>query len=63
LKHIYIILLLYKNLKVLECSWDELNKYIDKHTGNLDQLIKEHNRYLANIIQKGLLAPSEVYIN
>jgi len=44
----------------LECSWDELNKYMDKHTGNLDQLIKEHNRYLANIIQKGLLAPSEV---
>ncbi|ORX79680.1 Spc97/Spc98, partial [Anaeromyces robustus] len=48
--------------EVLECSWDELNKYIDKHTGNLDQLIKEHNRYLANIIQKGLLAPSEVNI-
>ncbi|ORX56573.1 hypothetical protein BCR36DRAFT_367541 [Piromyces finnis] len=48
--------------EVLECSWDELNKYIDKHTGNLDQLIKEHNRYLANIIQKGLLAPSEKLI-
>jgi len=48
--------------EVLECSWDVLNKYMDKHTGNLDQLIKEHNRYLANIIQKGLLAPSEKLI-
>ncbi|KAI9342003.1 Spc98 family-domain-containing protein [Obelidium mucronatum] len=34
--------------EVLECSWNELNVYLDKRTGDLDQLIGAHN--------KGLLA-------
>ncbi|KAJ3354691.1 Gamma-tubulin complex component 3 [Entophlyctis luteolus] len=42
--------------EVLENSWDELNVYISKRTGDLDQLIGAHNKYLNNITSRGLLA-------
>ncbi|KAJ3010986.1 UNVERIFIED_CONTAM: Gamma-tubulin complex component 3 [Siphonaria sp. JEL0065] len=42
--------------EVLECSWNELNAYLEKRTGDLDQLIGAHNKYLNNITSRGLLA-------
>ncbi|KAJ3015243.1 UNVERIFIED_CONTAM: Gamma-tubulin complex component 3, partial [Siphonaria sp. JEL0065] len=42
--------------EVLECSWNELNTYLEKRTGDLDQLIGAHNKYLNNITSRGLLA-------
>ncbi|KAJ3235513.1 Gamma-tubulin complex component 3 [Chytriomyces hyalinus] len=42
--------------EVLECSWTELNSYLVKRTGDLDQLIGAHNKYLNNITSRGLLA-------
>ncbi|KAJ3115120.1 Gamma-tubulin complex component 3 [Physocladia obscura] len=42
--------------EVLECSWNELNAYLSRKTGDLDQLIGAHNKYLNNITSRGLLA-------
>ncbi|ORY38840.1 hypothetical protein BCR33DRAFT_421940 [Rhizoclosmatium globosum] len=44
--------------EVLESSWNELNEYLGKRTGDLDQLIGAHNKYLNNITSRGLLAAS-----
>ncbi|KAG5462514.1 MAG: LOW QUALITY PROTEIN: Spc98 family-domain-containing protein [Olpidium bornovanus] len=40
---------------VLECSWDELARYVEQRRGDLDDLIAAHNTYLDNILKKALL--------
>ncbi|KAI9172390.1 Spindle pole body component alp6 [Paramyrothecium foliicola] len=41
--------------EVVESSWDELQKRIQKEDCTLDDLIKAHTRYLNDITHKGLL--------
>ncbi|KAI8622527.1 Spc98 family-domain-containing protein [Chytriomyces sp. MP71] len=54
--HFVFQLQYYILFEVLECSWNELNAYVTKRTGDLDQLIGAHNKYLNNITSRGLLA-------
>ncbi|KAI9138608.1 Spc98 family-domain-containing protein [Paraphysoderma sedebokerense] len=42
--------------EVLECSWAELLKQIQESATDLDMLIGAHNKYLNNIISRGLLS-------
>ncbi|RKP25210.1 Spc98 family-domain-containing protein [Syncephalis pseudoplumigaleata] len=44
--------------EVLECSWEELHKFIREKADDLDLLIQAHDRYLLNITNKALLAVS-----
>ncbi|KAI8049629.1 Spc98 family-domain-containing protein [Syncephalis plumigaleata] len=44
--------------EVLECSWEELHKFIKEKADDLDLLIQAHDRYLTNITNKALLAVS-----
>lgn len=43
--------------EVIESSWGELQKRIQKDDCTLDDLIKAHERYLNDITHKGLLGP------
>ena len=43
--------------EVIESSWGELQKRIQKEDCTLDDLIKAHTRYLTDITHKGLLGP------
>lgn len=43
--------------EVIESSWGELQKRIQKEDCTLDDLIKAHTRYLNDITHKGLLGP------
>src|SRR5262245_10913741 len=45
----------YLLFEVVECSWDELVRTIDKKSGDLDSLIEAHNQYLNDITTKGFL--------
>lgn len=42
------------NLKVLECSWDELLKKV-REAEDLDNIIEAHQQFLASIITRSLL--------
>ncbi|KAI9592455.1 Spc98 family-domain-containing protein [Syncephalis fuscata] len=44
--------------EVLECSWEELQKFIKEKADDLDLLIQAHDRYLSNITNKALLTVS-----
>ncbi|RKO91941.1 gamma-tubulin complex component protein, partial [Blyttiomyces helicus] len=48
--------------EVLECSWDELMTQINKRTGDLDQLISTHNRYLNSITNRCLFLTSTTQV-
>ena len=45
----------YLLFEVLECSWSELTSFLESKTGDLDQLIGAHNKFLNNVIGRGLL--------
>lgn len=45
--------------EVIESSWGELQKRIQKEDCTLDDLIKAHERYLNDITHKGLLGPKK----
>jgi gamma-tubulin complex component 3 len=45
-------------MQVIECSWDKLVNNTKDQSNDLDQFIEEHNNYLRNIIEKGLLKTS-----
>jgi gamma-tubulin complex component 3 len=43
------------HLEVIDCSWEELEKFATKKQGDLDSLIDEHRIYLTRLVNKGLL--------
>ena len=45
--------------EVIESSWGELQKRIQKEECTLDDLIEAHTRYLTDITHKGLLGPKQ----
>lgn len=45
----------YCNLEVIECSWQELVRFVDKKEGDLDALIETHRAYLDRMVKKVLL--------
>lgn len=45
----------YSYLEVVECSWQELNTFIQKKEGDLDALIENHRAYLDRMVKKILL--------
>ncbi|KAH7326286.1 Spc98 family-domain-containing protein [Stachybotrys elegans] len=49
--------------EVIESSWSELQKHIQKEDCTLDDIIKAHTRYLEDITHKGLLGAKRPYGN
>ncbi|KAJ3331503.1 hypothetical protein HDU76_003008 [Blyttiomyces sp. JEL0837] len=49
----------YLLFEVIEHAWSELVTFCKKRTGDLDQLIAAHNKYLNSITSRGLLASSQ----
>ena len=51
--------------EVIECSWEELSTHLSQNSGDLDQLIHAHNRYLNGIVTKALLVatPNQIPIS
>ncbi|KAI0638044.1 gamma-tubulin complex DGRIP91/SPC98 component [Trametes polyzona] len=45
----------YCNLEVIECSWQDLTRFIEKKEGDLDALIENHRAYLDRMVKKVLL--------
>ena len=42
--------------KVLECSWDKLETFIEHESVDLDSIIAAHTKYLSEITEKGFLS-------
>ncbi|EAL65442.1 spindle pole body component 98 [Dictyostelium discoideum AX4] len=49
----------YLMFEVLECSWKNLEKFIDQEATDLDQLIEAHHQYLQDICNKMFLSNSD----
>ncbi|GAA5965313.1 hypothetical protein JCM3765_007161 [Sporobolomyces pararoseus] len=45
----------YCHLEVIACQWAELEEFVAKKEGDLDKLIEAHKKYLAKLLEKGLL--------
>ncbi|GAA6063367.1 hypothetical protein JCM10212_000306 [Sporobolomyces blumeae] len=45
----------YCHLEVIACQWAELEEFVAKKEGDLDKLIDAHRKYLATVLEKGLL--------
>ncbi|GAA5945281.1 Spc98p [Sporobolomyces koalae] len=45
----------YCHLEVIACQWAELEEFVARKEGDLDKLIEAHKRYLAKLLEKGLL--------
>ncbi|EGC38619.1 hypothetical protein DICPUDRAFT_148636 [Dictyostelium purpureum] len=49
----------YLMFEVLECSWNNLKKFIEEEATDLDQLIDAHHQYLQDICTKSFLSNSD----
>ncbi|ORY04589.1 hypothetical protein K493DRAFT_333842 [Basidiobolus meristosporus CBS 931.73] len=49
----------YVQFEVLECSWDELQQFVQKKSGDLDSLINAHYAYLNRIMNRLFLESSQ----
>ncbi|GAA5873082.1 hypothetical protein JCM16303_006932 [Sporobolomyces ruberrimus] len=45
----------YCHLEVIACQWAELEEFVARKEGDLDKLIEAHKKYLAKVLEKGLL--------
>lgn len=45
----------YCHLEVIACQWAELEEFVARKEGDLDKLIEAHKKYLAKLLEKGLL--------
>ncbi|GAA5825617.1 hypothetical protein JCM5353_007507 [Sporobolomyces roseus] len=45
----------YVHLEVIACQWAELEGFVSRKEGDLDKLIEAHQKYLAKLLEKGLL--------